>query len=62
MKFETPAHKKRNTATGYELKVFESDPYYHVEVYKSGEFVRDHILTNDKEEFDTLVKKYELAK
>lgn len=60
MKFETLAHKEPKTESGYHLKCYESDPYYHVEVFKAGELVDSHLLMNDEAELDALVKKYEI--
>jgi hypothetical protein len=57
-KFETKAHKVEKV-NGYVLKVYESDPYYHVKVSKDGEHVDDHLLMNDAAEFDALKRKYE---
>jgi hypothetical protein len=59
LKFFTPAHKEPKTESGYHLKVYESDPYYHVEVFKDGVLVDNHLLTNDEAELEKLVKKYE---
>jgi hypothetical protein len=40
------AHLEEHEVNGYLLKVFESDPYYHVEVSKDGVHVDDHLITN----------------
>jgi hypothetical protein len=57
-KFETMPHKEARV-NGYHLKVYESDPYYHVEVTKDGKKVDDHLLMNDAAELETLKAKYE---
>jgi len=59
LKFFTPAHKESKTENGYNLKVYESDPYYHVEAFKDGILVDSHLLMNDSTELESLVKKYE---
>lgn len=62
LKFFTPAHKEPKTENGFHLKCYESDPYYHVEVFKDGELVDSHLLMNDTDELESLVKKYERIK
>lgn len=57
--FETKSHKTETTESGYVLKVYESDPYYHVEVTKDGKTVDDHLLMNDTDELAELCRKYE---
>jgi len=57
-KFETKAHKEE-TVNGFVLKVYESDPYYHVKVTRDGTDVDDHLLMNDVAEFEALKAKYE---
>jgi len=55
--FKTEAHIKE-TVNGFVLEVFESDPYYHVQVTKDGKHFDDHLLSNDEAEFIALVEKY----
>lgn len=62
LKFFTPAHIELKTKNGFYLKVYESDPYYHVEAFKDGVLVDTHLLMNDTDELDLLVKKYERMK
>jgi len=57
MKFETLPHIVE-TVNGYVLKVFESDPYYHVEVSKDGKHYDDHLLVNDVADYETLKIRY----
>jgi hypothetical protein len=58
-KFETLPHKDLLVSNGYRLKVYESDPYYHVKVTKDGLDVEDHLLMNDEAELEELIQKYE---
>lgn len=57
-KYETVPHKEIKV-NGYHLKVYESDPYYHVEVTKDGKNVDDHLLLNDVTELEDLKMEYE---
>jgi hypothetical protein len=52
------AHLEEHEVNGYLLKVFESDPYYHVEVSKDGVHVDDHLLTNRHEKLSALKEVY----
>jgi len=59
--FETLVLKEIEV-NGYLMKVYESDPYYHVEVSKKGKHVDDHLLMNDDSELETLKRKYKRMK
>lgn len=58
-KFESALVLKEFEVNGYSMKVFESDPYYHVEVSKDGKHFDDHLLMNDESELEGLKRKYE---
>lgn len=57
-KFETPVMKDE-IVNGYRLKMYESDPYYYVEVSKDGKHITNHLLSDRKYQYEQLKKRYD---
>ncbi len=55
-------HLEEYEVNGYLLKVFDSDPYYHIEVTKNGKHVEDHLLSNAEDELVALIETYKKMK
>ena len=57
-KFETPCMKDE-TVNGYRFMMYESDPYYYIEVFKDGNNVGNHVILDCKSEYEELKKGYD---
>ena len=57
-KFETPCMKDE-TVNGYRFMMYESDPYYYIEVFKDDKLVTSHVVCDCDGEYEELKKRYD---